>query len=80
MQLLAGVNFIDVNFRLKEDRALFSGAQKLFTLIIFLGQATVYMLTGLHGEPSALGAGTCLLLIIQPIVPALIVTIVDELL
>ncbi|PPQ86056.1 hypothetical protein CVT25_002237 [Psilocybe cyanescens] len=70
MQLLAGANLIDVDFRLKEDRALFSGAQ----------QSTVYMLTGLYGEPSALGAGTCLLIIIQPIVAVLIVIIVDELL
>jgi preprotein translocase subunit SecY len=28
MQLLAGANLIDVDFALKEDRALFSGAQK----------------------------------------------------
>lgn len=28
MQLLAGANLIDVDFALKEDRALFGGAQK----------------------------------------------------
>jgi hypothetical protein len=28
MQLLAGANLIDIDFSLKEDRALFSGAQK----------------------------------------------------
>lgn len=28
MQLLAGANLIEVDFSLKEDRALFSGAQK----------------------------------------------------
>ena len=28
MQLLAGANLIDVDFSLKEDRGLFSGAQK----------------------------------------------------
>jgi protein transport protein SEC61 subunit alpha len=28
MQLLAGANLIDVDFNLKEDRALFGGAQK----------------------------------------------------
>ncbi|KAJ3018435.1 hypothetical protein NUW54_g339 [Trametes sanguinea] len=38
MQLLAGANLIEVDFSLKEDRALFSGAQKLFALIIALGQ------------------------------------------
>ena len=28
MQLLAGANIIEVDYSLKEDRALFSGAQK----------------------------------------------------
>jgi protein transport protein SEC61 subunit alpha len=98
MQLLAGANLIDVDFSLKEDRALFSGAQKckythsiypfdipadlfvVFALIISLGQATVYVLTGLYGQPKDLGAGVCLLLIIQLIVAALIVILLDELL
>ncbi|KAF4566299.1 translocon subunit [Pleurotus pulmonarius] len=80
MQLLAGANLIDVDFSLKEDRALFSGAQKLFALIISLGQATVYVLTGLYGQPRDLGAGVCLLLIIQLVSAALIVILLDELL
>lgn len=80
MQLLAGANLIEVDFSLKEDRALFSGAQKLFALIISLGHATVYVLTGLYGQPSDLGAGVCLLLIIQLVAAALIVILLDELL
>ncbi|TEB21522.1 SecY protein [Coprinellus micaceus] len=80
MQLLAGANLVDVDFSLKDDRALFSGAQKLFALIIAFGQATVSVLTGLYGQPSDLGAGVCLLLIIQLIVAALIVILLDELL
>ncbi|KAI0260068.1 SecY protein [Gloeopeniophorella convolvens] len=80
MQLLAGANLIDVDFSLKEDRGLFSGAQKLFALLISLGQATVYVLTGLYGQPSDLGAGVCLLLIIQLVAAALIVILLDELL
>ncbi|KAF7426461.1 translocon subunit [Pleurotus ostreatus] len=80
MQLLAGANLIDVDFSLKEDRALFAGAQKLFAIIISLGQATVYVLTGLYGQPKDLGAGVCLLLIIQLVSAALIVTLLDELL
>ncbi|KAG8911569.1 translocon subunit [Tulasnella sp. 418] len=65
---------------LKEDWALFGGAQILFALIISLGQATVYVLSGLYGQPSDLGAGVCLLLILQLIVAALIVILLDELL
>ncbi|KAM0752720.1 SecY protein [Meredithblackwellia eburnea MCA 4105] len=80
IQLLAGAGFIEVDYTLKEDRALFSGAQKLLALIISFGQATVYVLTGLYGQPSDLGAGVCLLLIFQLIVAALIVILLDELL
>ncbi|EPQ50476.1 SecY protein [Gloeophyllum trabeum ATCC 11539] len=80
MQLLAGANLIEVDFSLKEDRALFSSAQKLFALIISLGQATVYVLTGLYGQPRDLGAGVCLLLILQLVCAALIVILLDELL
>jgi len=36
MQLLAGANLIDVDFSLKEDRALFSGGQKcIFRIPIY---------------------------------------------
>jgi preprotein translocase subunit SecY len=35
MQLLAGANLIDIDFSLKEDRALFSGAQKRTCLCSF---------------------------------------------
>lgn len=37
MQLLAGSRIIEVNQNLKEDRALFSGAQKLFGILITIG-------------------------------------------
>lgn len=80
MQLLAGANLIEVDFSLKEDRALFGGAQKLFAILISLGQATVYVLSGLYGPPSQLGAGVCLLLILQLVVAGLIVILLDELL
>lgn len=53
---------------------------KVFALLISLGQATVYVLTGLYGQPSDLGAGVCLLLIIQLVAAALIVILLDELL
>src|SRR5690349_20074800 len=65
MQLLAGANIIEVDYSLKEDRILFGGAQKLFALIMTFGQVTVAVLTGVYGTPSDLGAGICLLLILQ---------------
>jgi len=52
----------------------------VFALIISLGQATVYVLTGLYGSPSSLGPGVCLLLILQLVSASLIVILLDELL
>jgi len=80
IQLLASANLLQVDCSLREDRMLYSGAQKLFALILSLGQATVYVLTGLYGPPSELGAGVCLLLILQLVVAGLIVILLDELL
>jgi len=80
MQLLAGTKIIDCDQQLKDDRALFNGAQKLFGMVITAAQAVVYVMTGMYGEPSELGAGICLLIIIQLFCAGLIVLLLDELL
>ncbi|KAJ3117012.1 translocon subunit [Phlyctochytrium bullatum] len=80
MQLLAGANIIEVDYSLKEDRALFSGAQKLFAMIIAFGQATVAVWSGVYGDPKDIGAGISLVLIIQLCFAALLTMLLDELL
>merc|ERR1712106_466034 len=70
MQLLAGAKLIEVGDTPK-DRALFNGAQKLFGMVITVGQAIVYVLTGMYGDPSDIGAGVCLLININMIVDEL---------
>lgn len=79
-QLLSGTHLIDVNLDLKSDRELYQTAQKLLALILSFGQAVVFVLTGLYGSPSELGAGICLLLIVQLVIAGLIVVLLDELL
>jgi len=79
MQLLAGAKIIEVGDTPK-DRALFNGAQKLFGMIITVGQSIVYVMTGMYGEPSDIGPGVCLLIIIQLFIAGLIVLLLDELL
>jgi len=79
-QLLAGTHLIDVNLDLKGDRETYQSAQKLFAIIISFGQALVYVLTGLYGQPSDLGAGISLLLVVQLVVAGIIVILLDELL
>ncbi|KAK7205024.1 SecY subunit domain-containing protein [Myxozyma melibiosi] len=79
-QLLGGTHIIDVNLDLKSDRELYQTAQKLLAIILSVGQATVYVLTGMYGPPKELGAGVCLLLILQLVLAGVVVILLDELL
>jgi protein transport protein SEC61 subunit alpha len=49
-------------------------------MLITLAQAVVYVMTGMYGEPGDLGAGICLLIVIQLFIAGLIVLLLDELL
>jgi protein transport protein SEC61 subunit alpha len=80
MQLLAGSKIIEVDQGLKEDRALFSGAQKLFGILITIGEAVAYVLSGMYGDVKDLGAGNAILIIIQLFFAGMVVIILDELL
>ncbi|KAM7127287.1 LOW QUALITY PROTEIN: protein transport protein Sec61 subunit alpha [Ciconia maguari] len=79
MQLLAGAKIIEVGDTPK-DRALFNGAQKLFGMIITIGQAIVNVMTGMYGDPAEMGAEFVLLIINSLFVAGLIVLLLDELL
>lgn len=78
MQLLAGSKIIDVDQSLKEDRALFQGAQKLFGMLITIGEAVAYVLSGMYGNVADIGAVTSVLLIVQLFLAGVIVIILDE--
>lgn len=80
MQLLAGSNIINVDQSLKEDRALFQGAQKLFGIVITIGESVAYVLSGMYGDVKDLGAGNAILIIIQLFFAGIVVIILDELL
>jgi protein transport protein SEC61 subunit alpha len=54
-QLLAGTHMLDLDLNMKTDRELYQTAQKLLALIISIGQACVFVFTGLYGVPSELG-------------------------
>jgi hypothetical protein len=49
----------------------------VFGMVITLGQGIVYVMTGMYGEPSDIGAGVCLLIVIQLFVAGLIVLLVN---
>lgn len=80
MQLLAGSKMIEVDQSLKEDRALFGGAQKLFGILITIGEAVAYVVSGMYGDVSELGTGNAIMIILQLFFAGIIVIMLDELL
>lgn len=80
MQFLAGTRIIQVDQGLKEDRALFSGAEKLMGLVICMAEAAMYVFSGMYGDISVLGTGNAILIITQLFVAGMIVLLLDELL
>lgn len=80
MQLLAGSKIINVDNSLQDDRALMMGAQKLFGIIITIGEAVAYVLSGMYGDVKELGAINAILIIIQLFFAGIIIILLDELL
>ena len=80
MQLLAGSKLIDVDQNNKEQKSLFNAAQKIFGMVITVGQGTAYILSGMYGDLGELGYGYALLLLIQLVTAGLIVILLDEVL
>ncbi|CAG8643424.1 3270_t:CDS:2, partial [Acaulospora morrowiae] len=72
--------WLHVDLSLKEDKVLFSRAQKLFAMIFAFGQTTISVITGLYNNLFKIRAGVCLLLVIQLVVAGLISILLDELL
>ncbi|CAK91034.1 unnamed protein product (macronuclear) [Paramecium tetraurelia] len=80
MQLLAGAKLIDVDQNVKEDKQLYSGAQKLLGILIAFGEAFAYVWSGMYGDLDKLGAGNAILIIIQLVFSAIVMIMIDELL
>ena len=43
----------------------------VFGMVITVGQAIVYVMTGMYGDPADIGMGVCLLIIIQVFIAAI---------
>lgn len=78
MQLLTGSKIIQVND--EEDHALLNAAQKLLAVLIALGQAVTYVLSGMYGPVAQLGVGNALLIVLQLVFAGVILQCLDELL
>ncbi|KAM7260225.1 hypothetical protein ACFE04_015966 [Oxalis oulophora] len=80
IQLFAGSNLIQVDNNVREDRVLLNGAQKLLGILITIGQAVLYVLSGMYGSVDQLGVGNAFLIILQLCFGGIIVICLDELL
>lgn len=80
MQLLAGSKIIDVDNSVKADRELLNGAQKLLGVLITIGEAVAYVVSGMYGDVRELGAFNAVLIIAQLFFAGIIVICLDELL
>lgn len=78
LQFLQGTRILDINMSLKEDQALFKGAQKLLSLIICVSEAFAYVWSGAYGDLSVLGLGNALFIIFQLVSAGVIVIMLDE--
>jgi protein transport protein SEC61 subunit alpha len=80
VQLLAGSKIIEVDNSVKADRELLNGAQKLLGVLITIGEAVAYVVSGMYGDIRDLGAVNAILIILQLFFAGIIVICLDELL
>lgn len=80
LQLLQGSKILEVNLDDKEERVLFTAAQKLVGLLVTLVEATAYVMSGMYGDVSAIGTGNAILIVAQLFFAGLMLLMLDELL
>eukprot|EP00903_Cladosiphon_okamuranus_P008783 g8414.t1 len=80
MQLMAGAQIINVNQGMKEDRALFGGAQKLFGILLTLAEAIAFVVSGMYGPLMTLGVGNAILIVGQLFLMGVAIILMDQVL
>lgn len=80
MQLLAGARLLVIDQNNEEEKELFAGAQKVFGMLITIGQGMVYVYSGMYGDFNDLGYGNAFLLVAQLVFAGVLVIVWDELL
>ena len=77
LQLLKGSEIIKLDFKKPEDRALFSSATKILTLIVILVEASAFIFSGIYGQNLTLQ--TMAIILTQLFIVGIIVILLDEL-
>ncbi|MEM3700051.1 MAG: preprotein translocase subunit SecY [Candidatus Bathyarchaeia archaeon] len=76
LQLLVGSGMIECNMSNPEDRALFTTASKVFSIILTGVQAFAYMVSGMYSVPSA---AIAIIVFLQLLASGIIILLMDEL-
>ena len=76
MQILVGSKIINVNMGDPEERSLYTGAQKVMSVLMTIIEATAFLIGGTYGTD--LTAGDQLLIISQLLAAGIIIILLDE--
>jgi protein transport protein SEC61 subunit alpha len=76
MQILTGSKIINVDMSDPEERALYTGAQKIMSMIMTLFEAVAYIAGGAYGPN--IGTDSALLIIIQLMAAGIAIILLDE--
>lgn len=80
LSMLALFKVIEVDREIEEDRILYEQCEKLFAILISLGEAIAYVCVGSYGEIEKIGLVNCILLITQLTFAGIMVIVLDDLL
>lgn len=80
MQFFVGAKIITINPNVPEDKELLGTAEKLFGLLMTVGEAVSYVLSGMYGNVWEIGLINAFLLIAQLVMAGVIVLLLDEML
>jgi len=84
MQLLVGSKIINVNMSDPVDRGLFTGVQKVLTILLTIFQSVAYLIGGAFGEigtaEGQLSIATVIVIFLQLVFATIIIMLLDELL
>ncbi|MHA1682752.1 MAG: preprotein translocase subunit SecY [Promethearchaeota archaeon] len=78
MQLLQGSKLINMDLSNPEDRALFTGVQKVFAIFLTIFQIIAYTMAGAFGNPAGMATEAKMMIFIQLIISGIIVILLDE--
>jgi protein transport protein SEC61 subunit alpha len=80
LQILVGLRLIQADLSTREDKVLYDGCQKLFAMILAMGEGIAYIMSGAYGSLDQIGTGNAMLILLQLTVSSFLVILLDEML